>query len=283
MCASCASRRRTSAFTLVEILVVVAVLSILAGFISYAVHSARARARTIVCANNLKQIANGLVMYRARHLYYPIADGVGLPETLARFVDNPKCFVCHYDGGATDSYTKFYIPRDPVRTDGLLLGCPLHGDGKGRMVAMFGSGRYVAATADTVIWNGQKVSPGETVTGGTLTFADGTAVQIQDGLDVDVLFSFHDTADAPHGAIRIPTEDFGQVYVKAASDTHFDVATAAATLAVRGTEFRVTTTEDSRDLITRLVVDSGTVEAEYHCVGGRPGSHAMVRAGGVGT
>jgi len=278
-----ASRRRTHAFTIVEILVVAAVLAVLAGLIAYAVHSARVKARTIACANNLKQIANGLVMYKARHLYYPIADGIGLAETLADFVDNPNCFVCHHDGGATDSYTKFYVPRDPLRTDGLLLGCALHGGGEGRMVAMFGSGRYVPATADSVIWNGQKVSPGETVTGGTLTFADGTTVKIQDGLDVNVLFCFHDSANAPYGAIRIPIEDFGEVYVNAASDTYFDVATAAATLTVRGTAFRVTTTEDPRDLITRLQVDSGTVEAEYHCVRGRPGSHAMVRAGGVGT
>jgi prepilin-type N-terminal cleavage/methylation domain-containing protein/prepilin-type processing-associated H-X9-DG protein len=71
------SRRRTEktgpgAFTLVELLVVVAVIAILAGLLLPALAGAKARARSIQCMSHLKQMGLALRMYVEDFKKYPL-------------------------------------------------------------------------------------------------------------------------------------------------------------------------------------------------------------------
>ncbi len=76
-----------SAFTLVELLVVIAIIAILVAMLLPAVQAARAAARRMQCVNNLKQVALGVVNYEAARKCLPPAGLVGPPTPNCRMQD----------------------------------------------------------------------------------------------------------------------------------------------------------------------------------------------------
>ena len=66
-------QRHSRCFTLIELLIVIAIIAILAALLLPALNQARERARTLRCINNQKQIMTVLAMYTDAH------DGKILP------------------------------------------------------------------------------------------------------------------------------------------------------------------------------------------------------------
>jgi len=87
----CSSQK---AFTLIELLAIIAIIGVLAGLILPAVQKSREKARQSYCKNNLHQLALGIDMWKNDH-------GGAMPQWLSslypQYVANQQSYICKSD------------------------------------------------------------------------------------------------------------------------------------------------------------------------------------------
>ena len=71
-------RRKASAFTLLELLVVIVIIGLLIALLLPAIQGSREAARGVHCQNNLRQVAAGLLLHHDAQSTFPPAAGTSL-------------------------------------------------------------------------------------------------------------------------------------------------------------------------------------------------------------
>lgn len=251
---------RRYAFSLLQIVAVVGLLTIVAMILFPALGRARASARRAQCDTRLKAIALALNSYRQEQGTYPA-------QLSALTTDNyfTDALRCPADPRANASYEEFYVLRAKRDRAGLpLLLCPFHerhGSHGSQVyvdsyaytkqfatrpatliqannVTLLRPGQNpVAAAAGMALHGGDRLQTGS-AGAGTIRFADNSEAALAGGTEVTVLQSFIDEmSDAPlYSLVR---QQKGEVTYKVTHGSKFDIVTPTTTAGALGTEFKI--------------------------------------------
>ena len=255
---------RRRGFSLIEMLVVVAVLAILATMGYSALWRGRTVSKDTVCRNNLKQIAVALGLYYNDYHTYPSEN---LPVALASYVgDHSRLFVCPADPDPQgDSYSKFYVARMDDGTQDYVCGCPHHVDARST-ITLFSSASAQLLETKPVLWNDQEVAPGTSVGSGVLSFADGSNCTIPSGMVVRLIHSFRMHDGRFYSLVGLDINETGTLDIEVTPGSRFEVITPAAIAGVQGTRFQVIATIEGELYCVKVSVTEGEVEVKNRWV-----------------
>jgi prepilin-type processing-associated H-X9-DG protein/prepilin-type N-terminal cleavage/methylation domain-containing protein len=114
------SRRKTTGFTLVELLVVIGIIALLMGMLLPALAKAREQARIVKCASNLRNVGAGIMIYVAENKgSYPaaytyvgasIVNGMQTPSAAVQGYVHWSSFIYGGHGNANIAQESFWCP-----------------------------------------------------------------------------------------------------------------------------------------------------------------------------
>ncbi len=246
-------------FTFIEVVIfcfiAITLLTLIAGLGS----NSREFARTMGCVNNMKNIAQAVEIFQADNKTTPS----NIADLYPSYIESAKVLVCPADRDSNgNSYDAFYIGRfiDEGDANKIFLACPRH-HRRSKTVAAYLSYAVDIGRSQKVQWSGTSAEFGEVYSGGELSFADGTKVQITSG-KVGLLSSFVDNENKIYGIVYTMDGAESTLTVTHEGESKFEVITPAVIAGVEGTQFSVRNWLTDNSIQTSVAVLKGAVAVE---------------------
>ena len=120
--------RFNSKFTLLELLIVIAIIAILAALLLPALSKAREKASSIVCTGNQKQVGSGLMMYcNDNNDYLPNLlqqQDVMFTDSISRYLNSPFVKKVVFSGTGEYAYFTLYTAEHYIYSAKSVFVCP---------------------------------------------------------------------------------------------------------------------------------------------------------------
>ena len=247
--------KRRHAFSLVELLIVMAIIMILAAFFAATAQRGREQSHKVGCINNLRTLSMSLQLYYNEHQSYP--TGV-LREDLSLYLEpDTTAYACP---ATRKPYEHFYVPRRRPTSEEYVLGCPYHG------VVSYRAGRGTRGfRTATVRHDGATVPLGSDVGPGEIRLEDGAVVKVRGAnAEVMILTSVRREDGTLYSILRLFRECGAAVLdvtVPPEAGSDLEIITPAAIAGVAGTKFRIqVNVTPSGHVKSRIQVFSGAVK-----------------------
>ena len=114
-------KRRRKSFTLIELLIVVAIIAILAAMLLPALNKARQAAYATMCQNNASQISKGFIMYAGDYQDWMLP--YNLNSAISGWVY--PAYIYSYVQGKLRGEDNFFTATDPIASHNVWW-CPVH-------------------------------------------------------------------------------------------------------------------------------------------------------------
>ena len=292
------------AFSLIEILVVIAVIAILAAIGMGYTGRLRAQSRHVACDTKLKAVALALDAFRQENHRYPSQ----LSELVTRkYLQTSEALRCPAAPRAAGSYQEGYVLRAPREAAAMgevpMVLCSHHEAINGgaqvynaRYTRQFATSPAILSAANATFvthpdgrdelqaTQGMELHGGDRVRtqgGAVITFVDGTVCDLKPGSDLTVLQSFLEgSGSAPlYSLVR---QNLGKVWYRVHHGSKFDVSTPTATAGARGTEFWIKVAPNG-DATVHLISDSKLYVSTARSSGrATPGQDVTILGGVLG-
>ena len=276
-------KRWSKGYSFCQLMVVIGVVVILLGTVFRGAIWLKRQAELVTLAARAQHFGTALQLYYQKHKTFPSAYPAHLDQDLAPYVDGADFFTSPANPTARAApLNNSYVT--PVLSDpnSYVLGFDSSYDEQ-TAVVLFSNATVEVVEKLSVRHNSNEMALGSCASGGTITFANGSTIELGDGTSATVAHSFRASDGTPFHIIKTDQGEPGTITGTALGTDIIEIATAPGLVFLRGgvVDAQVST-NDGKDQLTVSTLSGQVRVIGMRVVREQPDTGEQGGASGVG-